>query len=258
MITRAAWVEPLQNQWANYGARFAALSLREKVIVSFAAVFCVGYLGFNVAVEPHLIKARKAENAIEQAKKDKAAMQPQLELLKNRDTDPDLVNRQRLEQLRQQLAESGERIAKFQSAMVPPDRMHAFLENVLRQNRNLELMGFKTLPVLPVGTSQEGKAESSGAAGASSAPSVSSTPPASSANTSTNSVPATTVSGIYQHGIEITLAGSYNDLLAYLTELEKTPQRVMWNSISLTANYPRSVLTLRVYTLSLDKHWLTV
>lgn len=239
----------LQNQWADYGARFSALMPREKVIVAFAAVFCVGYLGFSVAIEPHVIKARKAGTAIEQARKDKAAMLPQLELLKGRNADPDALNRQRLEQLRQQLAESGERIAKFQSAMVPPDRMHAFLESVLRQNRNLELIGFKTLPVLPVGASAQ--AAQSGTTGTAAAPPA---PPAASRVAS----PAPAAPGIYQHGLEITLAGSYNDLLAYLIELEKTPQRVMWNSVSLSANYPRSVLTLRVYTLSLDKHWLTV
>ena len=246
MTKLPAWAEPLRDQWAGYGARFAALTQREKVIVSFAVVFCIGYLGFSVGVERNMNKAGMATKAIEQAKKDKAAMLPQLELLKTRNADPDAMNRQRLEQLNQQLAASGERIAQFQSAMVPPERMQAFLENVLRQNRNLELMGFKTLPVLPVGTSAPaGRTETSGDSAAPAA-------------TSQQVTPAAAVSGIYQHGMEITLAGSYNDLLAYLTELEKTPQRVMWNSVSLTANYPRSVLTLRVYTLSLDKHWLTV
>jgi MSHA biogenesis protein MshJ len=45
----------------------------------------------------------------------------------------------------------------------------------------------------------------------------------------------------------------------YLAELERMPQRVMWNSVSLTVEkYPRNVLVLRVYTLSLDKNWLVV
>ena len=65
--------------------------------------------------------------------------------------------------------------------------------------------------------------------------------------------------GIYQHGIEIRMAGSYNDLLNYLAELERMPQRLMWNSVSLTVEkYPRNIMVLRVYTLSLDRSWLTV
>ena len=65
--------------------------------------------------------------------------------------------------------------------------------------------------------------------------------------------------GVYQHGIEIRLAGSYNALLNYLEELERMPQRVMWNHVSLTVEkYPRNVMVLRVYTLSLDRNWLVV
>lgn len=65
--------------------------------------------------------------------------------------------------------------------------------------------------------------------------------------------------GIYQHGIELRMAGSYNDLLNYLAELERMPQRLMWNSVSLTVEkYPRNIMVLRVYTLSLDRSWLTV
>ncbi|MDD2948389.1 MAG: hypothetical protein PHV80_06085, partial [Rugosibacter sp.] len=71
------------------------------------------------------------------------------------------------------------------------------------------------------------------------------------------SLPAT--DGIWQHGIELRLAGNYPDLLNYLTGLESMPQRLMWNSINLTVEkYPRNVLTLRVYTLSLDKDWLVM
>jgi hypothetical protein len=45
----------------------------------------------------------------------------------------------------------------------------------------------------------------------------------------------------------------------YLSELERMPQRMMWNSVSLTVEkYPRNVMVLRVYTLSLDRNWLVV
>ncbi|MBL8479503.1 MAG: agglutinin biogenesis protein, partial [Sterolibacteriaceae bacterium] len=65
--------------------------------------------------------------------------------------------------------------------------------------------------------------------------------------------------GIYQHGMEIRLAGCYNDLLGYLAELERMPQQLMWNSVSFSVEkYPRNVMVLRVYTLSLDRDWLVV
>lgn len=65
--------------------------------------------------------------------------------------------------------------------------------------------------------------------------------------------------GIYQHGMEIRLAGSYNDLLGYLAEIERMPQQLMWNSVRFSVEkYPRNVMVLRVYTLSLDRNWLVV
>jgi hypothetical protein len=64
---------------------------------------------------------------------------------------------------------------------------------------------------------------------------------------------------IYKHGVEIVVSGSYGDLMAYLTELEQLPQKMLWNSVKLTVEeYPRARMTITVYTLSLDRAWLTV
>ena len=49
------------------------------------------------------------------------------------------------------------------------------------------------------------------------------------------------------------------DLVAYLVDLEQLPWRMYWGSVNLSAQtYPISRLTLTVYTLSLDKTWLSV
>ena len=51
--------------------------------------------------------------------------------------------------------------------------------------------------------------------------------------------PSPAAPNIYKHGIEIRIAGSYNDLLKYLTDLERMPQRIIWNRVTLTAEkYP--------------------
>ncbi len=64
---------------------------------------------------------------------------------------------------------------------------------------------------------------------------------------------------IYKHGIEIKLAGGYGDLLAYVADLEASPQKLLWGGMRLTVKqFPVSELTLTVYTLSLDSIWLVV
>jgi MSHA biogenesis protein MshJ len=41
--------------------------------------------------------------------------------------------------------------------------------------------------------------------------------------------------------------------------MEALPQRVLWGSVSLKVEqHPKSVLTLRVYTISRERHWLEI
>ena len=59
--------------------------------------------------------------------------------------------------------------------------------------------------------------------------------------------------------MELVLEGGYADLLGYLKAMEALPQRVLWGAINLKVEqHPRSVLTLRVYTLSRDRAWLEI
>ena len=64
---------------------------------------------------------------------------------------------------------------------------------------------------------------------------------------------------VFKHGIQITVRGGYLDMLRYLAALEKMPVQMFWGEVSLSVEkYPDAVLTLTLYTLSLDKTWLTV
>jgi MSHA biogenesis protein MshJ len=64
---------------------------------------------------------------------------------------------------------------------------------------------------------------------------------------------------VFRHTVELSVSGGYFDLLDYLAALERMPQRVFWDGFELSvAQYPQSVLKLTIYTLSLEKSWLTV
>lgn len=228
----------LKQRWAQWAGKYAALTQRERAIVAAAVVFGGGFLIFNFGIEPFLLKARSATRAEASAR---AAVQQQsavLAQLAAQNADPDAVNRDKLAQAKKDLAAISERLARFEAGMVPPARMHAFLQGLLARDSAIEVIGLSTLPVTLVGAPAADKAETAGK----------DTPGAKVAD-----------EGIYQHGIEIRLAGSYNSLLNYLAELERMPQRVMWNRISLTVEkHPRNIMVLRVYTLSLDRNWLAV
>ena len=239
----------LSANWAQWAEKFAALTRRERAIVAAALVFGGGFLIFNFGIDPFLVKARSATRVELAARTELAQQDAMVAMLKTQNVDPDAANRKRLAQARLDLAAVSERLARFESGMVPPARMQAFLEGLLAKNRAIELLSLKTLAVTLVGTPAPAeKVEAAAGAAA----------PGKDKPAHPGAAPATG-EGIYQHGIEIRLAGSYNDLLGYLAELERMPQRVMWNSVSLVVEkHPRNVMVLRVYTLSLDKNWLVV
>jgi MSHA biogenesis protein MshJ len=228
----------LKLQWALWVAKYTALTQRERAIVAAAIVLGGGFLIFNFGIDPFLLKARSAGRAEVSARAELVQQSALLTQLTAQNADPDAANRNKLAQTRKDLAAIGDRLARFEAGMVPPARMQAFLQGLLARDGGVEVIGLKTLPVTLVGTPAADRVEAT----AKDKPAL----------------PAAE-EGIYQHGIEIRLAGSYNGLLNYLAELERMPQRVMWNSISLTVEkHPRNIMVLRVYTLSLDRNWLAV
>ena len=231
-------MKALKLRWAQWVEKYAALTQRERAIVAVAIVVGGGFLIFNFGVDPFLLKARSASRAETSAQTELAQQSALLTLLTTQNADPDAVNRNKLAQAKKDLASVSDRLARFEAGMVPPARMQAFLQGLLTRNGAVEVIGLKTLPVTLVGAPAAEKTEAA-----------------------SKDKPAATAAddGIYQHGIEIKLAGNYNALLGYLADLERMPQRVMWNSVSLTVEkYPRNVMVLRVYTLSLDRNWLVV
>lgn len=250
-------MKKLAAQWKQGSARFAALSQRERAIVSAAIVLGGGFLILNFALEPAQLKLRRATTAIAAADQGIAQQQAMLTALTVDKADPDAPNRQRLDAARKNLAIAGARLVRFEAGMVPPARMQAFLDGVLSRHRGLELLSLKTLAVTPIGQSliSEKLSEKKAASALAAATEIVKDPSA----LVRDPPKAVAHEGIYQHGMEISLAGNYNDLLNYLEELERLPQKVMWNSVELkTDKYPRNILTLRLYTLSLDSAWLAV
>jgi MSHA biogenesis protein MshJ len=62
---------------------------------------------------------------------------------------------------------------------------------------------------------------------------------------------------LFRHGVEITLSGSYLDMIAYMEALEALPTQLFWGKAEFEVeNYPNARLTLTLYTLSMDKKWM--
>lgn len=219
--------------WQKYAQKFSALSARERTMVLAAGVAVIGFAGYLLLVAPEFDRHKRLEGQIASHRTEAVTMRTQAQqLLKGLAQDPNAEAHARIAQMRQQIEELDTGVRSVQSGLVAPNRMAALLEEMLTRNRRIQLMGLRTLPVTML---------------------------IEPANSGADKAAAAPLRNVYKHGVEITLQGSYPDLLDYLARLEKLQWQMFWARTRMDASdYPRVRLTLTLYTLSLDRAWLVV
>ena len=215
--------------WAD---RIDAMVLRERVIVFAAMALVFLFLFWKIFSDPLSAKQRETARQLAQKQVDTRVLQDEVQkLLGHQAIDPDAPRRAQLEDLQKKVAEADARLASKQSELLPPDRVPALLEEMLSRERGLKLVGLKSLPATPLFE------EKTASAAGGKAPRLQ----------------------VFRHGVEITVRGSYFDMLKYLNELEQLPLRMFWRDVEISADeYPIITMKLSVYTLSLDRSWVVV
>jgi len=231
-------VNPVKEQWQKLNTRFDALVMRERVLVLGAVVVGTAFLFDTFAIRPLEVRMKRLTQQVAEARQNIKTAETALSS-QEAVADPDTVKRSYRDALRKQLAEIDQNMLGLQRGLVPPEKMAKLLEEMLARSGGLQLVSLRTLPVQRI-DSQNGAAAKPGDKPAKTAPKDSERT-------------------IYQHGVEVTLQGSYPDLLEYLAQLEKLSWQMFWGRISVdTEQYPRLRVTLIVQTLSLNKAWLIV
>ena len=225
----------LKTQLQRLAERINALGLRERVLIFMTAVLVLITLLYSILINP-LLKHQKqvSQQIVEtQGKINTLNVQIQAQLAAGQ-IDPNASLRTRLEQLKTESSHLNQDLHSIQNGLITPQQMPLLLKDILRSNRSLRLTSMKTLPTQHLGASAD-----SG---------ITTTPK--------NTAPEV---GAYKHGFEITLQGQYLDMLGYLSAIEASPWRIFWGGADLSVDtYPKTVLTLKLYTLSMDQAWLTL
>lgn len=222
----------MKRYWELACGKIDGMSLRERAIIFLAAAFVAVALLNALLLAPLLAKQKALSTQVVQQQEKMKELQAQLQgLLQARRDDEHSPLRSRLAQLKRQLQEQEGYLQSRRDRLVEPDKMADLLEQVLSKNDRLQLVELKTLPASPLVEKPEASAAD---------------------------LPAGQKQ-VFKHGIQITVRGGYLDMLSYLTALEKMPAQMFWGEISFSVDkYPDAVLTLTLYTLSLDKTWLAV
>ena len=211
----------------RYADRVDAMSLRERVFIFLAVAVALVAIADSALFEP-ILKGQKAGSLrIQQQQDEIRTMQAQVQAYAQaRSGEGASARRQRLEKRRIELAALDRELAEKHRGLVTSERMAKMLSEIVKRNPDIELVSLRTL----------------GATGLANAP---------------GSAPGG--SGIYRHGVEIAVSGSYLKMLNYVGQLERLPAKIFWGNMDLQAGaYPQVTLKITLYTLSPDKTWLLI
>jgi len=219
--------------WAKLKARYGALQRRERALVAAALILGPLLIGQSLVVDPRAAQVRRLEQSVTRQTASIADMESQVAVLQQQaQIDPEAGRKAELAALKTEREGLDNQLQKFGSALVRPNEMNALLEGLLKRHAGLRLLSLKTLA--PQSILGQKAAEG-------------------------DKKPVERAFDLYRHGVEIRLEGRYGELQAYLEQLEKLPQRLLWGSLSYrVVEHPRAEMTLTVYTLSPERTWLAL
>ncbi len=230
----------MKRRWLQFAARVEALQPRERIMAFGATVVVLVFLANALVFGPLARKEAALRSTLQQ--QDATIDGINVEIAAKAQAyanDPNDALRKRLAEVRAETARTSDALRAMQKGLVPAERIAPLLESILRANGRLKLASLQTLPVTTLGDAAAPGATAP--AGATPAP-----PPV---------VKAPDL--LYRHGVELTVRGSYLDMVDYMHALETLPTQLFWGKAQLDAEeYPNVRLTLTLYTLSLDPKWM--
>ncbi|MFT3849247.1 MAG: type II secretion system protein GspM [Propionivibrio sp.] len=183
----------MKSSLLRLAARFDALQVRERWLVAIAILGGIVLIGHTLFIAPAQARARLAERSFGEQQAQFAALNAQMQAMQSPNQDPNVAARAELASLKNQLAKQAERIATLENALVPPEQMTGLLEAMIGGQGGLRLLSLKTLPV----------------AAALEKPAHGDATPGQAAEAKT---PVQIPDGLFKHGVEIRLEGSYQEL----------------------------------------------
>lgn len=218
---------PLAQAWQRGQRAFDARPLRERLLLIAATAAVVFWLVDALWLTPAFKRWHTNRTQHQAVQAQMTALQAETQRLQAQN----LADEQRLQQegaaWRARLREGEERLRRHDDWLIGPERMLQLLQQLLQGRGELRVRAMQSLSKVELLTDLQ--------AAASGAP------------------------VLYRHGVELVIEGRYAELLAYLQSLEQLPQKLQFGDLQFRVEqHPRCVLTLRVYTLSLDRRWLEI
>lgn len=202
----------MKRTWSTIAARIDEMTLRQRAMLFATLSLLVIALAHVALIEPVLVRQKRLIDRVNLDQSQLSAVRGQIEsLLKEQESGRKDPAQTALRELESRVAEAEKALAERKQGFIAPTRLPALLRSLLGPGQGLAMESLRVVPGTPV----EGSA------------------------------------GFYRHGVELTLKGSYFELVRYLSQLEKLPARLIWGRTELQVEqYPEVRLTVQVRTVS--------
>lgn len=254
----------MKQVWQRMSLKIDELGLRERIFIFLMAVVVLIALVNTVTLGQRFAKESELSRKIAQDQSQIAGIQAEIRgKVAAFNPNPDAANLTHLHQIDQKSKEMRETLRNMQKGLVSPDRMTALLEDILKQNGKLRLVSLRTLPatglnepdVQDKGKQDKGATDTAAQKQIDDALKVGH----SLADAKDKLAKGTGSPLVYKHGVEIVIEGDYLEMVNYMTAVEAMPWQLFWGKAVLSANESSKLsLKLTLYTLSLDKKWLSI
>lgn len=214
----------MKTMFNHVGQQFEVLSRRERVLIGIALLALVSIIGF-MPLESLWKKQTSISQQLKALEQENQISVQQIELYQQRLTmDPNQDYQQRLVLLQQQNQDIDAQLNEQMVDMVPADYMPELLGNLLGQVQGIKLIKFTSIapvPLLAVGDEKK--------------------------------------LNLYSHGIRMSLEGDYFSVMRFVEAVEAMPDKLYWKRLDYkVAEYPKGMINIEVYTLSLNKDFISV
>jgi MSHA biogenesis protein MshJ len=210
----------VQRLWRKWRRMHAVRAAGERRILVVGAVAVTWFICDSLLLTPAMSRFQSSNTRYKRASTELESKQEQ-----QRRYSSDMVAmtaqlKGDVERLRTDVARQKKDIDSFQEGLVPARDMRQLLQAVLTGRSDLRLMAMKTL------TPEEVRKLS---------PGIKDMP------------------GLFRHGLELRLQGSFHGLLEWLSTMENWPRKVLWSGLKLELDDKQQLfLTVTLFTLSPD------
>jgi MSHA biogenesis protein MshJ len=218
---------------------------REQHMVLSTLIVVILLIGYLLVIEPVVLtNAQLVEDKNSLISTTKLLSENIINTKNKKLQDPNISLRKQLKEVLVESKSLQEKINLLTQALVAPKQMVSLLERVLTQDKQLKLISLINLPE-----------EAMNIQGSNLTSDASSTVDAS-------NIPNTNAGQealIYRHTFDVELETTYDSALLYLKRLDDLPWQLFWQDLKYqSTQYPKGILNIRIYTLSMSKEVLGV